>query len=96
MSTDWEGILDKDVDTATEHFTYTIIKAAKENIPMKIMALKQNDKPWKTSELKLSMRKRDQLFKPAKRTNSDNDRGRWRDQRNIPTNINRRFKLDHL
>ena len=96
MSTDWEGILDKDVDTATEHFTDAIMKATKANIPIKIMAPKQNDKPWMTSELKLSIRKRDRLFKRAKRTNSDDDWGRWRNQRNITTNINRRQKHDHL
>ena len=80
MSTDWEGILDKDVDTATEHFTDAIMKAAKANIPIKIMAPKQNDKPWMTSELKFSIQKRDRLFKRAKGTSSDDDWGRWRNQ----------------
>ena len=68
MSTDWERILVNNDNTATENFTDAIMKAAKENIPIEIMALKQNDKPWMTSELKLSIRKRDRLFKRAKRT----------------------------
>ena len=49
-----------------------------------------------TSELKRNIRKRDRLFRLAKRTNNADNWERWRDQRNTVTSINRRLKQIHL
>ena len=96
MDTDWKAILDRDIDSATEQLTSAIMTAAKENIPTKTLNARQNDKPWMTNELKRNLRKRDRLFKRAKRTKNEDDWGRWREQRNIATSINRRLKEHHL
>ena len=96
MDADWEAILDRDIDSATEQFTSAISTAAKETIPTKILRTKRKDKPWMTNELKRNIRKRDRLFKQAKRTNNYVDWERWRNQRNIVTSMNRRLRQSHL
>ena len=48
------------------------------------------------NELKRNIRKRDMLFKCAKRTHSDIDWYNWKQQRNLVTNLNRRLRSEHI
>ena len=66
--TDWDTILDCDTDEATEKFTETFLNAANAAIPHRNITIKSTDKPWVTSELKKNIRKRDRLFRTAKKT----------------------------
>ena len=92
---DWRAITDLDVDEATEVFTSTLLDAATQCIPSKLVRIKR-DKPWVTSELRRNMRKRDRLFKTARNRQTEHDWARWRAQRNIVTSLNRRLKNENL
>ena len=94
--TDWNRLLDCDVDEATTNFTETLITAAKSSIPCRTTFSKPNDKPWFTSELRREIRKRDRLFHTAKRRNTEHDWERWRRQRNVTTDTNRRLKSQYI
>lgn len=93
--TRWDLIVEKDVDEAVSALTTTILEAASQWIPTKQIAFKKN-KPWFTSELRREMRKRDRLFKIAKRSQRVPDWTRWRHQRNLVTSINRRLKNENV
>jgi len=96
MSTDWANLLENEIHTATDLFISTLHSAARAAIPTKLVKLRRDVKHWKNTELKRNIRKRNRLFKIAKRTNADEDWHRWRYQRNTVTTINRRLKSQHL
>ena len=97
MNIDWRLIPDTDIDTATSNFTSEILSAAKQAIPTKSIHIRQKDKPWVTNELKRNIRKRDRLFMSARhKPTSDQAWNRWRRQRNLVTDLNRRLKQQHL
>ena len=56
------------------------------NIPKKTITVRQNDKPWFTSELRLEIRKRDRLRKLSK-NGSEHVRQRYKHQRNHVNNM---------
>ena len=96
METDWTSILDNDINTATTNFIDAIYRAATAAIPTKCKQVKANQKPWVTADLRKQIRKRERLFKIAKRNNTDYYWDRWRHQRNIVTSANRRLKNEYM
>ena len=96
MTTDWNAILDNDMNQATQLFTSAILDAARQSIPIKRIRIRQDDKPWLTSELKREIRKRNRLFRLAKQRQKDHDWHRWRVQRNEVTNLNRKTRDEYL
>ena len=96
METDWDRLLDCDIDTATDNLTEALLTAAKASIPVKTFTTKFNNKPWFNLELKRQIRKRDRLFKIAKRQDTPEDWQRWRTQRNLTTETNQRLKDMHI
>ena len=96
MDTDWDSILDCDLDEATNNFTTALIVAAQASIPIRTISSKADNKPWFTAELKREIRKRERLYKIAKRRNTDYDWERWRRQRNITTDTNKRLKDQYI
>ena len=96
MDTDWDSLLNCDIDDAVDNFTDALLTAAKASIPVRIVSKKSNNKPWFSSELKSHIRKRDRLFNIAKKRNTDYDWERWRHQRNLTTETNRRLKDSHI
>ena len=68
MDTEWDDLLDCDLDQATDNFTNALMSAAKASIPFKAFSTKSNNKPWYNLELKREIRKRDRLFHTAKKT----------------------------
>ena len=93
--TDWNSITSKDVVEAAEAFTNTLRDAANRCIPTKRVQ-KRHDKPLLTAELRRQIRKRNRLFKIARNSQTSYDWTRWRTQRNLVTNINRKLKNDHI
>ena len=93
--TDWNSITSLDVDEAAEAFTNTLRDAANRCIPTKRVQ-KRHDKPWVTAVLRRQIRKRDRLFKIARNRQTSYDWTRWRTQRNLVTNMNRKLKNDHI
>ena len=96
LNTDWESILNNDVDTATEHFVSALHAAATASIPVKRKRQSPHQKPWLTAELRRGIRKRDRLFKIAKQTPTDFNWERWKFQRNRVTQLNKQLKGEHL
>ena len=96
QKTDWTTILNKDVHTATTDLTHAILSAAKTAIPTKVVHIKNKDKPWVNNELKRNIRKRNMLFKCAKRTQSHIDWCNWKTQRNFVSNLNKRLHSEHI
>lgn len=96
MGTDWDSLLDCDLDQATDNLTNALISAANASIPYKTFSTKSNNKPWFNLELKRQIRKRDRLFHIAKRRNTPQDWERWKRQRNITTETNQRLKTVHI
>ena len=96
MDTDWEQLLDCDIDKATENVTNAVLTAAKSSIPFKIFTRKSTNKPWFNRELKCQIRRRDRLFKIAKNKNTTLDWERWKRQRNLTTETNQRLKTLHI
>lgn len=93
--TDWDAITNREPDEAAEILTTTILNAARQCIPVKIIRSKDN-KPWVTSQLRREMRKRDRLFKIARNRQTEHAWARWRTQRNLVTSLNRNLKRDNL
>ena len=96
MATDWTRILNLNLNDAVQQFTETLRDAARQSIPIKQVRIRQNDKPWITSELKKEIRKRNRLFKAAKESQQQHDWRRWRVQRNQVTNLNRNTRDEHF
>ena len=90
LNTDWETILSKDIDEATTGFTCAILDAAKTAIPIKTVSTSKRHKPWMTTELIRNIKKRDRLFRQAKKHQRESDWQRWKVQRNYVTDLNRR------
>ena len=93
---DWGPLLSLDMDNAAVGFTNAIMNAAKDVIPTKIVTIQHTDKPWVTSQLKKHIRKRDRLFRAAKRTQNPHDWNKWKDQRNYVTDLNKTLKNAYL
>ena len=93
--TNWDAIVEKDVDEAVALLTTTILHAADKSIPIKTIR-SRNDKPWVSAELRREIRKRDRLFKQAQRRDNERDWTKWRAQRNLVTSLNRKLKNANL
>ena len=96
INTDWDTILDEDVDTATTKFTAAILEAASEAIPTRIVHIKPRDKPWMTGSLKWNIRKRNRLFKLAQQRQTVKDWDQWKQQRNYASHLNRQLHNQHI
>ena len=96
LRTDWNAILDKDIDDATIDFTSHILDAARQCIPTKRIR-RRHDKPWVTTQLLRQIRKRERLFNVARKRKTDEQAWtRWRTQRNLVTNLNRQLYDEHV
>ena len=94
--TDWDSVIDNDIDTSTINFTQTLLTAAAETIPIKTVRTRAQDKPWVNATLKREIRKRDRLFKLAQRYRTEHHWSVWRQQRNLTTTLNRNLKENYL
>ena len=96
IHTDWDSILDQDVDKAATDFTQTLLAAAAEAIPIKTIRIRAQDKPWVDATLRREIRKRDRLFRLAQRHKTDYHWDNWRRHRNLTTSLNKKLKENHL
>ena len=96
IGTRWDDILDQDLDSATEDFTNTILNAASIAIPKREITVRSTDKSWVTGELRRCIRRRERLFRRAKRTDCPSDWDKWRRQRSATTDLNKRLKRSYL
>ena len=92
IRTDWDSILNQDIDQATIDFTDAILNAADNAIPTRTIRSRRNDKPWYTNELRREARKRDRYFRTALRQQTEESWTRWKHQRNKTTELNKYLK----
>ena len=89
IRTDWDSILNQDIDQVTIDFTDAILNAADNAIPTRTIRSRRNDKPWYTNELRREARKRDRYFRTALRQQTEESWTRWKHQRNKTTELNK-------
>ena len=96
MHDDWDEIMNRDVNKATEMLTRTILEAAQKSIPQSIIRLHGRDKPWVTQVLKIEIARRNRLFKRAKSTETQRSWTLWKLQRNKVTELNKNLKATNV
>ena len=80
---DWDNILaTHDVNKCAEQFSDSIMLAARESIPNKIVTIRPSEPLWINSNIKRNIRQRKRLYKKAKRTNTVNRWERFKHKRN--------------
>ena len=85
----WDTIINetRSVNQACENFTDLFLKFCKECIPCKKVLIRQNDKPWFSSELRYNIRLRNRLRKRYFKTKRESDRSSFKRQRNKVNNM---------
>lgn len=91
-----DAFLGNNLNEITEILTKTIIEAAKESIPNKIITVRPNEPEWITSNIKQQIRKRKRLFRYAKRNNNENAWRHFKQKRNQVTDLIRRAKKQYF
>ena len=76
----------------TKNLTDTVLKLAADSIPNRIIAIRNNDLPWITSDIKKLMRKRNRLRRKAKKLNSVYYYDRFKAIRNSVVGLLRKAK----
>lgn len=94
--TDWDAIINQNIHCAVNDFTKAIMCAARAAIPTKVIQIKSASKPWMNKELKRNIRKRETLYKCAKRTQAEIDWNKWRLQRNYVTKLNKHLHSEYI
>ena len=86
---DWGTIINEtfSVDQACKNFTNKFLKICDECIPRKKVLIRQNDKPWFSSELRYNTKLRDRLRKTYFKSKRDSDRSKFKRQRNRVNNM---------
>ena len=91
---DWNALLSdlEDVDEMCNTFTETFLRVATECIPTKMVTIRDSDRPWFNSELRIEIRKRDRIRKIAKKFNKQSDIDKYKKQRNKVNNLKKTAK----
>ena len=86
---DWEGFLlsSENIDDMSIKFTNKFIEFVKMYIPVKIITIRPNDKPWFNSSIRRAMRIRDRLHKQVKQNSSPFLLRKYKTQRNKVNNM---------
>ena len=79
---DWDTCFESDdIDVVTRRWTDTLLNIARECIPNKTVTIRQNDKPWYTSDLRRQKRAKDRYFNIARRNKTADAWERYRNSR---------------
>ena len=94
--TDWESFKHPNIDLSAERITNHFKEISNECIPNKIVRVKPSNLPWLTANIKKLIRKRQRLFRKARRTNDPILWQRFRRLRNKITSMIRLSKQNHI
>ena len=84
--TDWNSLTDiNDFDIATKNITNTILLAAEDTIPSKIVTIRPNDVPWMNNEIRNLIKARNKIHKHAKKSDTPAAWAKFRAARNKVT-----------
>ena len=88
--------VDENIDQNIQVISDTIIKAAEESIPNKIVTIKPDDHPWITCHIKNMIRKRKRTYRQFKKTNNMHFWTKYKQLRNKANNAVRKSKKDYF
>ena len=93
----WENFTENvTVDQCTDFFTEAFTSAAHLCMPSKIITVKSNDAAWINDDIRLLINQRRELYKKAKKSNSEADWTHFRRFRNQVVMKIRKRKYDYL
>ncbi|XP_045166981.2 uncharacterized protein LOC123530276 [Mercenaria mercenaria] len=96
QATNWETLMDSnDLEKVTQDITESILSAASESIPNKVVTIRPNNIPWLNTKLRKLIRKRNKIHKRAKKSNTVESWATFRQVRNEVTNQIHKAKLDY-
>ena len=80
--TDWDALISEDIDQYCSDWQNTFMSIMDECIPKKVLPPKRRNLPWLNKSLVQSMRRRNCLFKRAKRSGSSLHNSQYKHARN--------------
>ena len=93
----WNEIFDSNnVDDSAEILTMNLTRTINSFIPSKIIKFSNRDKSWVTPKIKHEIRKRNRLYRKAKRSRSCVNWADFKHQRNYVTSLIRAVKKTHV
>ena len=98
LTVKWDHIINDtlSVEEACTSFTETYITLCKSCIPRKKVLIRPSDRPWFTSELRYNIRLRDRLRRKALKSNKNQDKLRYKNQRNKVNNMKKNAKETYM
>ncbi len=95
-ATNWQNIINNEnLDTSAELISTTILEAASQSIPNKVVTIRPNDIPWFNNKIKRIIRKRNRIHKRAKLLNTELMWSKFRKLRNNVVKLIRKSKSDY-
>ncbi len=92
----WQEILNNEnFDTTADSIANSIINAASDTIPNKLVTIRPNDIPWFNNNIRKLLRKRKKVHKKAKLANTESAWSKFRKLRNEVTKLIRKCKSDY-
>lgn len=97
-SVDWQALINPNdnVDDINNLIIDKILSLAALHIPVKVIRIRPNDKPWMTQEIRRNLRVKNRLLKKARSTNRENDWLKFRIARNDVIDLIRQAKQNYL
>ena len=94
--TNWNNLINDDINIYAQNITDQIISVAKRHVPNKNIKVRQSDPPWLNSKIKKMIRKRKRLFNKFKSTRDDFDFQNYKHFRNKVTQEIRKSKKEQI
>ncbi|CAC5378414.1 unnamed protein product [Mytilus coruscus] len=90
----WNDFIESsnNVDSLVERFSELLIDFASKAIPNKIITVRKTDPPWMNNYIRRTIRKRNRIYKKAKKANSPENWLQFRRSRNKTVNVIRNEK----
>ena len=85
-------ISSNDVESMWETFKTTLSNSMEKNIPFKLVSKKKNSRPWINTATRRALRKKQKLYRKAKRLGNDED---WAQFRKFRRTLERRIRKQH-
>ena len=85
----------QDIDEITNYWQKSFMETCKTKIPNRTIKIKPKDKPWITHEVKLSIRKRNRLYKRFKRTRLPEHEALWKHEAKTTNYLMNMAKNNH-
>ena len=85
-----------EINEAVNILTKFILNPSNQCIRKRTNIIKEKGKPWVENALQINIKIRNNLFRDAKLLKTKDSWSRWKEQRNLVTSMNRKFKNKHI